>query len=383
MRLKSLFAAVLTAVSTALTLACGHASSDAAENLSKIHLPQGFKISIYADNIENPRAMALSPKGTLFVGTREADRVYAVVDANGDHVADKIHTIYGPGTLPDGSKFDMPAGVAFRDGALYVSSVSRVVRFDDIEAHLDHPPVPVVLPVEFPEKGHHGWKFIAFGPDGKLYVPQGAWCNVCPVPDDELFATITRMNPDGTGREVIAKGVRNTVGFDWHPQTHELWFTENGRDNLGEDIPGDELNRLSTPGQHFGFPYVHQGDTLDPEFGKGKKVEDYVAPAQVLGPHVAALGMRFYTGTMFPEAYRNQIFIAEHGSWNRREKSGYRVMLVRLQGNAVVSYEPFAEGWLEGDSFWGRPADVLVMPDGSLLVSDDRANVIYRITYGN
>jgi len=381
--MKSYRYSIVTVATAALAFfgLTGCAGADTADDLSKIHLPQGFKISIYADKIENPRAMTLGAKGTLFVGSREADAVYAVTDTNGDYVADKIYTIYDKASLPDGSKFDMPSGVAFRDGALYVSSVSRIIRFDDIESRLDNPPAPVVLPVQYPEKGHHGWKFIAFGPDGKLYVPQGAWCNVCDFPDEEVFADISRVNPDGTGREVIAKGVRNSVGFDWHPQTGELWFTENGRDLMGDDMPGDELNRVSKPGQHFGFPFVHQGDTLDPQHGKGKNIEDYTAPARVLDPHVAALGMRFYTGTMFPEEYRNQIFIAEHGSWNRRDKIGYRVMLVRLNGNEAISYEPFAEGWLEGDSAWGRPADVQVMPDGSMLVSDDQANVIYRITY--
>jgi len=358
----------------------GLACADASENLSKIKLPDGFKISIYAE-VPNARAMTLTPSGTLFVGSYNADKVHAVLDTNKDYKADKVIEIIGPGNLPDGSKFDMPAGVAFRDGALYVSSISRIIRFDNIEANLENPPTPVIVSSAFPEKGHHGWKFIAFGPDGKLYVPQGAWCNVCDFPD-ELFASIARMNPDGSGLEVVAKGVRNTVGFDWHPETGELWFTENGRDMMGDDMPGDELNRISAPGQHFGYPYVHQGDTLDPQFGKDKKVEDYVAPAQVLGPHVAALGMRFYTGTMFPAEYKNQIFIAEHGSWNRRDKSGYRVMVVKHDGKNGTSYEPFATGWLQdGDETWGRPADVLVMPDGSLLIADDQADVIYRVTY--
>ncbi len=363
-----------------LLAAPGLACADAADNLSKIKLPAGFKISIYAE-VPNARAMTLSPNGTLFVGSYSDDVIHAVVDANKDYKADKVIKIFGPGNLPDGSKLDMPAGVAFRDGALYVSSISRIIRFDDVEAKLENPPAPVVLPARFSEKGHHGWKFIAFGPDGKLYVPQGAWCNICDAPDD-IFASITRMNPDGTNVEVVAKGIRNTVGFDWNPENGELWFTDNGRDMLGDDLPGDELNRVSQAGDHFGYPYVHQGDTLDPQFGKGKKVEDYVAPAQVLGPHVAALGMRFYTGAMFPAEYKNQIFIAEHGSWNRRDKGGYRVMLVRHDGKKGTSYEPFAEGWLQdGDDNWGRPADVLVMPDGSLLISDDHANVIYRVTY--
>ncbi len=359
---------------------CGNVFADAAENLSKIRLPNGFTISIYAENVQNARGMTLGAKGTVFVGSRDADAVHALVDSDGDHKAEKVIQIIGPGAqLPDEAKFDMPHGVAFRDGALYVSSLSRIIRFDDIEAKLDHPPTPVVLPAKFSETAQHGWKFIAFGPDGKLYVPQGAWCNACDFPD-ELFASITRMNADGTGREVIAKGVRNTIGFDFHPQTGELWFTENGDDRLGDDIPGDELNRLSEVGQHFGFPYVHQGDVVDPYFGAGKKAEDYVVPAQVLAPHCAALGMRFYTGKMFPKEYHNQIFIAEHGSGNKIEG---RVTLVRLDGNKAVSYEPFVEGWLQEGRNWGRPTDVLVMPDGALLVADDRANAVYRIAYGN
>ncbi len=382
---RSFFMRLIKHLSVALVAAVvsihGLAAADLAEQVSKLRVPKGFKVSIYAENVPNARGMALGAKGTLFVGTRDVDTVHAVVDSDGDQKADKVLQIIGPGVvLADGAKFDMPHGVAFRDGALYVSSVSRIIRFDDIEAHLESPPTPVVLPVKFSETAQHGWKYIAFGPDGKLYVPQGAWCNACDFPD-ELFGSITRMNADGTGLEVIAKGVRNTIGFDFHPETGELWFTENGDDRLGENLPGDELNRLSAPGQHFGFPYVHQGDLLDPYFGKGKKVEDYVAPAQVLGPHVAALGMRFYTGKMFPKEYRDQIFIAEHGSGGAREKIGYRVMLVRLDGNKAVSYEVFAEGWVQEGKAWGRPTDVLVMPDGALLVADDRANAIYRISY--
>ncbi len=368
---------LICSVAVAALSSCARA--EVAELLPRITLPDGFSISIYADGVENARSMVLAPNGTLFVGTRSANYVYAVRDNNGDQRADAVHTILQPGKLPDGSDVWMPNGVAFRDGALYVATVSQILRFDDIENRLENPPAPVIVTGDYPARGHHGWKFIAFGPDGKLYVPVGAPCNVCE--EEEIFASITRINPDGTGREIVAHGVRNSVGFDWHPQTRELWFTENGRDLMGDDIPGDELNRLESAGQHFGFPYFHQGDTPDPRFGKGREASEFVVPAQVLGPHVAALGMRFYTGSMFPETYRNQIFIAEHGSWNRREKSGYRVMLVRLDGNRVVSYEPFAEGWLEGNDSWGRPADVLVMPDGALLVSDDQAGVIYRIAY--
>jgi glucose/arabinose dehydrogenase len=231
-----------------------------------------------------------------------------------------------------------------------------------------------------PSETHHGWKFIAFGPDGKLYVPVGAPCNICD-PDPQRFANIMRMNADGSDPEVYAQGVRNSVGFDWHPQSKELWFTENGRDRLGDDVPPDELNRAPRAGMHFGYPYCHGGDISDPEFGTARPCAEFTAPAQKLGPHVASLGMRFYTGKMFPPEYRNQIFIAEHGSWNRSDRIGYRVTLVRLQENRVVSYEPFASGWLQDGGVWGRPADVLVLPDGSLLVADDYADAIYRITY--
>ena len=274
-----------------------------------------------------------------------------------------------------------PAGVAFRNGALYVSAISRILRFDDIERRLDSPPDPVVVSDAFPGDGHHGRKFIAFGPDGKLYVPVGAPCNIC-EPDPAKYTIITRMNADGSGREIVARGVRNSVGFDWHPQTKEMWFTDNGRDMLGDDVPPDELNRVTRAGQSFGYPFCHGGTIKDPEFGHMKPCSEFVPPAQNLGPHVASLGMRFYTGAQFPPDYRNQVFIAEHGSWNRSQKIGYRVTLVRLDASGkATTYEPFAEGWLQGQQAWGRPADVLVAPDGSLLVSDDGAGAIYRISY--
>jgi glucose/arabinose dehydrogenase len=316
--------------------------------------------------------MALGSQGTLFVGTRAEGKVYAVVDRNGDRTADEVITI--------ARGLHMPNGVAFRGGALYVAEVSRILRFDDIETRLHDPPQPAVVNDGLPRDRWHGWKFIRFGPDGRLYVPVGAPCNVC-VREDERYASILRMQPDGTGVEVFAHGVRNTVGFDWHPETHELWFTENGRDWMGDNVPPDELNVAPQQGLHFGFPYCHGTAIPDPEFGKRRKCEEFTAPVQELGPHVAALGMRFYTGTMFPQVYRRQIFIAEHGSWNRSTPIGYRVMLVRLEENRPVSYEVFAEGWLQGGEAWGRPVDVLVMPDGALLVSDDEAGAIYRISY--
>ncbi len=355
--------------------ACLHLGSPVSGNqdlpLNKIRLPDGFEISIYASDVPGARSMAVGPNGTLFVGTR-VGKVYAIVDRNRNNRADEVITV--------ARGLRMPNGVAFRGGALYVGEVSRVLRYDNIEARLSNPPTPVVVNDTFPGDRHHGWKFIRFGPDGQLYVPVGAPCNVCERSDGH-YALIMRMNPDGTGLEVFARGVRNTVGFDWHPETKTLWFTDNGRDWLGDDVPPDELNHAPRKGLHFGFPYCHGGDISDPEFGGKHACEEFVPPAMKLGPHVAAIGMRFYTGTMFPDRYRNQIFIAEHGSWNRSTPIGYRVTLVRLEENRAVTYEVFAEGWLQGNAAWGRPADVLVMPDGALLVSDDRAGVIYRIVY--
>jgi glucose/arabinose dehydrogenase len=357
-----------------LAVVVGQAPTPAAGPLplNQITLPPGFSISLYADRVPNARSLALGPQGTLFVSTRTAGSVYALRDTDGDQRADQAFTI--------ATGLNMPNGVAVRDGALYVAEVSKVWRYDNIEASLAKPPAPVLLNDTFPTDTHHGWKFIAFGPDGLLYVPVGAPCNVCER-GDPRYSSIMRMKPDGSGLELFASGVRNTVGFDWHPTTKELWFTDNGRDMMGDDLPPDELNRAPSKGQHFGFPYCHAGTIADPQFGAGKPCSSYVPPAKALGPHVAALGMRFYTGRMFPAKYAQQIFIAEHGSWNRSTPIGYRVMLVTLNGNQVVGYEPFAEGWLQGRKPWGRPVDVLVMPDGALLVSDDLAGVIYRIAY--
>jgi glucose/arabinose dehydrogenase len=341
-------------------------------SLDQINLPPGFKIGIYAENVPGARSMTLSPNGTLFVGTRGAGKVYAIFDEDQDKKADKVITI--------ASGMNSPNGVAYRDGSLYVAEINRVLRYDSIESKLDNSPSPVVVNSNFPSDTHHGWKFIRFGPDGKLYVPVGAPCNVC-NPQDERYASITRMNPDGSGFEVFANGVRNTVGFDWDPGSIELWFTDNGRDWLGDNKPPDELNHAPQQGLHFGFPFCHGGDILDPEFGSQHNCDEFTPPAMKLGPHVAALGMRFYTGNMFPQEYRNQIFIAEHGSWNRSVPIGYRITLVRLENNQAVSYEVFAEGWLQGGSAWGRPVDVQVMPDGALLVSDDKSGTIYRIFY--
>ena len=338
--------------------------------LHLIKLPPGFKIELYAANVPNARSMTVSSNGTLFVGSRHAGKVYAVQDTNGNGRGDKVYVL--------AAGLNMPNGVAFYNGSLYVAEVNRILRFDDIERRLLNPPEPVVVSTDFPVEQHHGWKFIRIGPDEKLYVPIGAPCNVC---IEYGYAVITRLNLDGSRHEIYAEGVRNTVGFDWHPDSRELWFTDNGRDQLGDELPPDELNRVPDEGMHFGFPYCHGGEVLDPEFGLGHRCNEYVAPAQKLGAHVAALGMRFYIGNMFPEAYRKQIFIAEHGSWNRSKKTGYRLSLVTLKGNRAISYESFAEGWLQGEKAWGRPVDIEHMADGSLLVSDDQAGAIYRISY--
>lgn len=340
--------------------------------LNKIKLPPGFKISLFAENIEGARSLCLSPNGTLFVGTRSEGKVYAVLDTDRDFKADKVHTL--------ASGLNMPNGVAFRNGSLYVAEVNRVLLFDNVESRLTNPPKPVVVNDSFPDDRHHGWKFIRFGPDGMLYVPVGAPCNICER-GDKRYASIMRMKPDGTGLEVFASGIRNTVGFDWNPTTKELWFTDNGRDWLGDDLPPDELNHAPQKGMHFGYPYCHGKNISDPEFGSKRKCSEFIPAALELGPHVAALGMRFYTGKMFPPQYQNRIFIAQHGSWNRKTPIGYQVTVVRLENNRAVKEEVFAYGWLEDGEVWGRLVDVEVMPDGSLLVSDDYANCIYRITY--
>lgn len=353
--------------------ACGalHANDTPGDRLGEIELPPGFEITLYAADVENARQLALGANGTVFTGSREAGKVHAVVDENGDHMADSVYLI--------DRGLNMPSGVAFRDGSLYVGAVDRILRYDAIEQHLADPPDPVVVTDVLPDKTHHGWKYLRFGPDGLLYVPVGAPCNIC---YEKGFAEIRRMQADGSGIETFAEGVRNSVGLAFHPDTGALWFTDNGRDLLGDDLPGDELNHAPRAGLHFGYPWCHQGDTPDPEFGEGKSCSDYVPPALVLGAHVAALGMTFYTGDMFPADYRNQLFIAQHGSWNRSSKVGYNLLLVRVdEAGKVAGSEVFAQGWLQGEQNWGRPNDVLQMPDGALLVADDQGGVIYRISY--
>jgi len=341
--------------------------------LSQIKLPSGFQIDVFAE-VENARSLAISPAGIIYVGNKDKDKVYAIQDTDGDHKADKKWIV--------ASGLNMPNGVAFDEGNLYIAEVSRITKLSAIEHNLAHPPKPEVVNDSYPTETHHGWKYIAFGPDGKLYVPVGAPCNICES-KDPVFASITRIAKDGSNREIVASGIRNSVGFTWHPETKELWFTDNGRDMLGDDVPSCELNVITKPNQHFGYPYCHEGTIKDPEFGDKRSCSDFTPPEEKLGPHVAPLGLKFYTDTMFPEQYKNQLFVAKHGSWNRSKKIGYEVTLVRMTGNHASGHETFASGWLDDASqkAWGRPVDILMLPDGSMLVSDDQANVIYRIHY--
>jgi glucose/arabinose dehydrogenase len=342
--------------------------------LDRIKLPPGFKIAIYAQ-VPNARSMVLSKNGTLFVGNRSEDNVYAVQDTDGDMVADKTYII------DKGLK--MPNGVALKDGDLYVAAVSKVLKYENIEANLSNPPQPKVIYDGYPTETHHGWKYIAFGPDGLLYIPVGAPCNICFRDDNPIYASITRIDVNNPKPEIVAAGIRNTVGFDWDPKTDKLWFTDNGRDMMGDDIPPCELNVITAADQHFGFPYCHGGEILDPEFGAGKLCADYTAPVWKFGAHVAPLGMNFYEGKMFPASYDNKIFVAQHGSWNRSKKSGYVVMAIDHDENTATNAKVFASGWLDDETqiAWGRPVDVINMPDGSILISDDYADVVYRVSY--
>jgi glucose/arabinose dehydrogenase len=336
--------------------------------VDKIKVPAGFKVSLWASGLHNARVMTWGDKGTLFVSSRVAGNVYAVVDKGSTR---EVKTI--------AKGLNLPNGIAFKNGTLYVAEIHRITKMDGIEDKLDTPPAMAVVYETLPKDAPHGWKYLAFGPDNKLYFNIGAPCNTCLPPD--THANISRVNPDGTGFEYFAYGVRNSVGFDWHPVTKELYFATHARDWLGEDVPNDRLDHAPKKGMHFGFPFCHQGDILDPEFGKGRSCGEFAAPLLKTGPHVAGNGVQFYTGSMFPGEYKNRMFLAQRGSWNRTEKSGFKVMMVTLRATDVPKYETFAEGWAEADKFWGRPVYTQQMKDGSLLISDDYTGAIYRVTY--
>ncbi|MEM9076341.1 MAG: sorbosone dehydrogenase family protein [Bacteroidota bacterium] len=344
--------------------------------LNRLKLPDGFKIDVYADQVDGARSMAMGSNGTLFVGTRNDKTVYAIQDRDQDYKADRVIVL--------DSTLEVPNGIAFKDGSLYVAEVNRLLRYDNIEEELENPSEPTVIYDDYPTEFHHGWKYIAFGPDNKLYVPVGAPCNICDsTVADQRYSTITRMDPDGSNREIYAHGVRNTVGFTWHPETKEMWFTDNGRDMMGDDVPPCEFNRITEKGQHFGYPFCHGGVIKDPEYGDQRPCAEFVPPVQAMGAHTAPLGVKFYTGDMFPKKYKNQAFIAEHGSWNRSKKVGYKISLVQLEDNKAVSYTTFLEGWLDHESQdqFGRPVDILFLEDGSMLISDDYGDAIYRVSY--
>ena len=338
--------------------------------VSKLKVPPGFKVELWASGMPNGRSMTESPSGVVYVGTRFTGNVYAVVTRDGKR---EVKTI--------AKGLHRPNGVAFANGSLYVAELSRIIRYDNIEANLDNPPAPVVVFDALPKDEPHGWKFLTLSPDGQyLYFQIGTPANIVVPP--YTHAAIVRLNLKTNILEYVATGVRNSVGMDFQKGTKELWFTNNGRDWADENLPNDTLNRLAHKGMNFGYPFCHQGDFLDPEFGKGRSCDEFDKPEMKLGAHVAALGMRFYNGNMFPAEYKGNIFIAEHGSWNKTKKSGYQVVRVVLDAkNKPVKLEPFITGWLEGENFWGRPVDVQVLKDGSMLVSDDETGAIFRVSY--
>jgi len=341
--------------------------------IKQLQAPAGFVVSIFADKLPNARSLALGDNGVVFVGTGSEGAVYAVQDSNSDGVADKSYVI--------ADHLYMPNGVAYRDGSLYVAEVNRIIRFDRIVQQLANPPKPAVVYDQLPSEQHHGWKYLRFGPDNKLYTSIGAPCNIC-EPEQPIYSSLVRLNADGSGFEIIAKGIRSSVGLDWQPETNALFFTDNGRDYMGDDLPPDELNQWTANGEHFGFPYCHGGDISDPEFAAAKKCHEFTAPVWKFKAHMAPLGLRFYRGKHFPVDYKNQLFVAEHGSWNRSEPQGYRVVLIKFNQGKPVSEQVFISGWLTRDGkVLGRPVDILEMQDGSLLISDDKLGVIYRVEY--
>jgi len=344
--------------------------------LEQLSLPPGFNISFFAENVENARQMALSDSGIVYVGTRKKGRVYALQDIDKDGKVDKRWVV--------AEDLNLPSGLAWKDGSLYVAEVHRILRFPNIDKQLtdneSKSPKFEVFFSDLPSDRHHGWKFIRFSPQGELIFPVGAPCNICEAPT-EKHSRIFSLNMKTKALTELAKGVRNSVGFDFHPDSGELWFSDNGRDMMGDDIPPCEINRIVKQGSHFGFPYFHGGNISDPKFGKDKKEQDYISPELNLGAHVAPLGIHFYQGKQFPESYQKQLLVAEHGSWNRSKKSGYKVGLITLENSKVVKYEPFITGFMQEEVTYGRPVALLELGDGSLLISDDFADVIYRVTY--
>ncbi len=338
--------------------------------VAKLKVPPGFNVEVYASGVGNARSMREGDKGTVFVGSRLVDKVYAIRNKDGKREVKVL-----------ASGLYRPNGLAYHDGTLYIAELSKISKIDKVEDVIDNPPKPTLVYDDLPKDEAHGWKFIGIGPDNKLYVPVGQPGNN--VLHDKDHGQIRRMNLDGTGVELYAVGVRNSVGFDWNPVNKQMYFTDNGRDWMSEDVPEDELNRVTKAGQDFGAPYCYQGNIVDPEFGWGHSCSEFTPPVTLMGPHSASLGMRFYTGDMFPKAYKNVIFVARHGSWNKTNKVGGDIVVVKLNKDGTVkSVEPFLTGFIENNNYLGRPVDVLQLKDGSLLVSDDWNGAVYRITYG-
>ena len=339
-----------------------------ASTLVSAEVPEGFKLTVLTDNVPNARQMAESPSGIIFVGSRRAGKVYAVLPGTDDTE---------PLVITVDENLIMPSGLALLEGDLYVASLNRILRYDDIESEFRKNPRPFVVTNNLPDKQHHGWKYLSVGPDGYLYIPVGAPCNIC-LSEDERFASILRMDPDTGTTTVYAHGVRNSVGMSWHPQTKQLWFSDNGRDMLGDDIPAEEINRVTQSGNHFGYPFIHAGTVKDPALGQGHNLNDFVAPEIKIQAHSAPLGLAFYDSNQFPPNFQNALFVAEHGSWNRSSKVGYQVSVV-MNGHDIAV--PFLSIWLKDGKVSGRPSDVLISSDGSLLIADDLAGRIYKVSY--
>lgn len=360
-----------------LVLATFFASQLIASEALSNRLPNGFKIEVFADKVDGARQMALSTTGVIYVGSRKAGKVHAVVDSDGDYKADEVVLI--------ADNLFMPSGLAYKNGDLYVAEVDKVIRFKDIDKNFRKKPKAEVIYDNLPSKSHHGWKYLKFGPDDKMYIPIGVPCNVC-LSDDRRFGTIISVDLATGKEEYVAEGVRNSVGFDWDPVTKKFWFTDNGRDWLGDDSPPCELNKVSINGEFFGFPYVHGNSVKDPKFyskfKENRKSLDFVKPEWEYQAHVAPLGMMFYQGDQYPKEYKNSIFVAQHGSWNRSKKVGYKIVNMQLDENRnVIAENDFVTGWLDGEKVSGRPMDIIMLTDGSILISDDGFSVIYRVSY--
>jgi len=342
------------------------------EVLERIQLPEGFEISYFAADVKEARSIVVAENGWVFISTRKHGSLYALKDTTGDFRADVKITL--------AEDWNQPNGIAIHDNDLYVAEIHQIHKFPNLVDDPTRAVEPQVIYAELPEYTHHGWRYINIGPDDKLYTAIGVPCNIC-LPEEDRLASISRLNLDGTDFEVVHQGIRNSVGFDWDPETGYLWFTENNRDWMGDDLPACELNVATEDGQHYGYPYCHQGDLPDPKYGKFRSCDEFTPPAQNLVAHSAPLGLSFLNQAEVPAEYKSKLLIAEHGSWNRTIPVGYRITMVDIEGDQATNYSVFAEGWLNGHNKYGRPVDITPYIDGSLLVTDDFNHAVYRIKY--